>query len=190
MLRTGSALATVALVVTACSSPFSASESSGGFVSGDGSITVLAPEEREPLAKMSGETLDGEQLSTEQFDGQVLVLNVWNSECAPCRIEAPALDQVSTELAERGVQFLGIAIRDRLTAAKRFQDEQGVTYPSLFDPDSSTLLQMPSALYPVAIPTTYVVDAQGRVAVRILDATTASTLQGLVEDVLIEQESA
>jgi peroxiredoxin len=118
------------------------------------------------------------------------VLNVWNSECAPCRTEAAALEQVSTELADQGVQFLGINIRDRLTGAQRFQEEQGVSYPSFFDPASNTLLQVPSALYPLAIPTTYVVDAQGRVAVRILDATTESTLQGLVEDVLAEQESA
>lgn len=190
MLRTGSVLATIALMVTACSSPFSVSESSGGFVSANGAITVVEPGEREPLAEMSGETLDGEQVSTEQFDGQVLVLNVWNSQCGPCRTEAAALEQVSTELAERGVQFLGIDIRDSLTSAQRFQEEQGVTYPSLFDPASETLLQVPSALYPLALPTTYVVDAEGRVAVRILDETTAPTLRGLVEDVLAEQESA
>ena len=190
MLRTGSALATIALVVSGCSSPFSASEESGGVVSANGAITVLEPAERQTLAEMSGETLEGEQLSTEQFDGQVLVLNVWSSYCAPCRTEAPALEQVSTEMAGRGVQFLGIDIRDNLTAAQQFQDEQGVTYPSLFDPASTNLLQLPADLSPIAIPTTYVVDAQGRVAVRILDATTASTLQGLVEDVLAEQEPA
>jgi len=187
MLRTGSALATVALVVTACSSPFSASESSGGFVSGDGSITVLAPEEREPLAKMSGETLDGEQLSTEQFDGKALVLNVWGEWCAECRLEAADLQEASVRLGD-DAQFIGIDIRDQLTQARQFQEQKGITYPSIFDPDSSTLLQMPADLYPVAVPTTYVVDPEGRVAARILGPTTASTLTGLVEDVLAEQE--
>jgi peroxiredoxin len=189
VLRTGSLLATLALVVTACSAPFSASESSGGFVSGDGSITVLDPDDREPLSEISGETLDGEQLSTEQFDGQVLVLNVWAQWCSPCRDEAPALQEVSEQMADRGVQFIGLNIRDQPTAARQFEEEQGITYPSIFDPDSSTLLQMPAALYPAATPTTYVVDAEGRVAARILDKTTASTLSGLVEDVLAEQES-
>ena len=190
MLRTGSALATVAFMVSACSSPFSASESSGGFVSGDGSITVVDAGDREPLTAISGQTLEGEQLSTEQFDGQVLVVNVWGSWCAPCRVEAAALEGAATDLADEGVRFLGIAIRDQLTAARLFQEQQGVSYPSIFDPDSSTLLDVPSSLYPIATPTTYVVDAEGLVAVRILDRTTAPTLTGLVEDILAEQGAA
>jgi thiol-disulfide isomerase/thioredoxin len=179
------ALATVLLA--GCSSPFSASESSGGFVSGDGAITVLPPDEREPLAEISGETLEGEQLSTDDYAGQVMVLNVWGSWCAPCRTEAPALEEVSSQLAADGVQFVGINIRDQRTSAQGFQERQGTSYPSLYDPDSSTLLELPDGLYPVATPTTYVVDAQGRVAARVLDATTASTLAGLVEDVLAEE---
>lgn len=190
MLRTGSVLAMLALLATACSSPFSASQSAGGYVSGDGSITVVDPDAREPLSDITGQTLDGEQLSTADFDGQVLVLNVWASWCAPCRAEAPALQAVSEQLADDDVQFIGLNIRDQLTSAQQFEGEHGITYPSLFDPDSSTLLQMPPALYPASIPTTYVVDAQGRVAVRILDTTTASTLTDLVEDVLAEQEPA
>jgi len=181
---------TVVLAATGCSSPFSASQTSGGFVSGDGSITVLEPREREHLPEISGTSLEGEELSTAQFDGQVLVLNVWGSWCDPCIEEAPALDEVATQLADDGVQFVGINIRDQLTSAQLFQDQHGVSYPSIFDPDSSTLLQVPSALYPVATPTTYVVDPQGRVAVRILDKTTASTLAGLIEDVLAEEGTA
>jgi peroxiredoxin len=190
MRRSASVVACLTLVVAGCSSPFSASESSGGFISGDGSITVLEPADREPLPTIGGETLEGEELSTEQFEGQVLVLNVWGSWCAPCRVEAAALEQAATDLADEGVQFVGIDIRDSLTSAQQFQEEQGVTYPSIFDPDSSTLLQVPSSLYPVATPTTYVVDHEGKVAVRILDKTTAPTLTGLVEDVLAEQEAA
>jgi thiol-disulfide isomerase/thioredoxin len=186
--RTACAVAAAAVLVAGCSSPFAASESSGGFVSGDGSITVLDAKDREPLKELSGQTLEGELLSTEQFAGKVLVLNVWGSWCAPCRIEASHLQAASTALGE-DVQFIGIAIRDQLTSARRFQDDKGITYPSIFDPDSSTLLEMPSALYPVATPTTYVVDARGRVAVRILRDTTESTLTGLVEDVLAESGS-
>lgn len=190
MSRTVSALVALCLLLAGCSSPFSASESSGGFVSGDGSITALQPEDREPLVEISGETLSGEPLSTDEFDGQVLVLNVWGSWCVDCRIESSDLQQVSTQLSDEGVQFIGIDIRDQPTLARDFEVEQGITYPSIFDPDSSTLLQMPASLYPVATPTTYVVDADGRVAARILGPTSAATLSGLVEDVLGEQEPA
>jgi len=190
LARTFALCLAVVLAATGCSSPFTASQTSGGFVSGDGSITVLEPGDREPLPELSGETLEGEALSTAQFDGEVLVLNVWGSWCDPCVAEAPALDEVATQLADQGVRFVGINIRDQLTSAQQFQQQHDVSYPSVFDPDSSTLLQVPPALYPVATPTTYIVDPQGRVAVRILDQTTASTLTGLIEDVLAEQEPA
>lgn len=179
-----------AVLVVGCSSPFTATESGGGFVSGNGAITVLVPDEREPLAEITGQTLEGEQLSTDDYAGQVLVLNVWAAWCAPCRTEAADLEEVSTQLADEGVQFLGLNIRDQLTAAQRFQEQQGISYPSIFDPDSSTLLQMPDGLYPGATPTTYVVDGEHRVAARILGPTTASTLAGVVEDVLAEETGA
>lgn len=188
MSRTGFALASVALAASACSAPFSASETSGGFISGDGSVTLVDAADREPLEEISGETLEGEPLSTEQFDGNALVLNVWGEWCTECRLEAADLQAASTRLGE-DVQFIGIDIRDQLTRARRFQDQKGITYPSIFDPDSSTLLEMPKDLYPISVPTTYVVDTQGRVAARILGPTTEATLSGLVEDVLAEDSA-
>ena len=189
MSRVACLLVVLALLASACSSSFSASESSGGFVSGDGSITVVDPADREGFAEISGETLDGQQLSTDDLDAQVLVLNVWGSWCVECRIESADLQEVWSRMRDRGVRFLGIDIRDQLTQARRFEEEQGITYPSIFDPDSSTLLQMPASLYPVATPTTYLIDGEDRVAVRILGPTTASTLAGLVEDLLAEQDA-
>lgn len=177
------------LTAGACSasdSSCSGSQSSGGFVSCDGAITVLPPEEREPAPSIEGESLAGEALSVAEYAGQVVVLNVWGSWCGPCVAEAPQLNQAADQLADDGVQFVGINIRDQETSARLFEQRHEVPYPSIFDPTSSTLLEMPSGMYPSATPTTYVIDEQGRVAVRILDGTTASTLSGLVEDVLAE----
>jgi len=175
------------VVLIACSSADSScsgSQSSGGFVSCDGAITVLPPEERESAPGMEGETPDGQPLSVSDFAGEVVVLNVWGSWCGPCIAEAPELNEASRRLAGDDVQFVGINIRDERTQAQQFEQRYEVPYPSLFDPTSSTLLEMPSGMYPSATPTTFVIDRQGRVAVRILDATTAPTLIGLVEDVL------
>jgi len=180
------------LTLTACGSSGSScsgSQSSGGFVSCDGAITVLPAGEREPAPGLEGETLDGEMLSLSDYDGQVVVLNVWGSWCGPCVAEAPQLGEASRQLAEDDVQFVGINIRDEQTEARLFEQQQDVPYPSIFDPSSSTLLEMPSGMYPSATPTTYVIDEEGRVAVRILDETTASTLSGLVEDVLAEGDA-
>ncbi len=177
------------LILTACSSDASCSgsESGGGFVSCDGAITVLPEDEREPAPTIEGETLDGERLALADYDGQVVVLNVWGSWCGPCVAEAPELNKAAQQLAQDDVQFVGINIRDQRTAAQQFEQRHEVRYPSIFDPTSSTLLEMPPGMYPSATPTTYVIDAQGRIAVRVLDATTAPTLIGLVEDVLVEE---
>jgi thiol-disulfide isomerase/thioredoxin len=190
-MQIGSLVLAVGLGLTlgACSSSdasCSGSSTSGGFVSCDGAITVLSPAEREPAPSIEGETLDGERRALADYDGQVVVLNVWGSWCGPCIAEAPALNEASRELAPDDVQFVGINIRDERTAAQLFETQQDVPYPSIFDPPSSTLLEMPAGMYPSATPTTYVIDAQGRIAVRVLDATTAPTLIGLTEDVLAE----
>ena len=58
-----------------------------------------------------------------------------------------------------------------------------MTFPSVFDPDGRELLKFGSQLPPSAIPSTLVVDAEGRIAARVLGETTQSTITGLVDDV-------
>ncbi|GAB3816608.1 TlpA disulfide reductase family protein [Tessaracoccus terricola] len=152
-----------------------------GFTAGDGSFTIIPGDERQPAPELSGETLDGEQLSTADFPGQMLLLNVWGSWCAPCRKEAPALVEVASQYPE--VQFIGINTRDLDPApANAFVRAFEVPYPNIFDPDGSLLLQF-GQLPPKAIPSTLIIDEQGRVAARVLGEVTASTLAGVIEDV-------
>src|SRR5699024_5634699 len=92
-------LAAAALLLTACST--AEDEGAGGtagFVGGDGSVTIIAPEERSAAPVLEGETLDGETLSTADLAGQPLIINVWGSWCAPCRAEAPELVKSAAEL--------------------------------------------------------------------------------------------
>ena len=135
--------------------------------------------------ELSGETLDGETLSTADYTGKVLVLNVWGSWCAPCRAEAPALVEAAKQMPD--VQFIGINTRDNDPAtAQAFVRAFGVEYPNLYDRDGSLLLgfgQVP----PKAIPSTLVIDATGRVAARMLGEVSTSTLVGVVEDVNAKQ---
>ena len=58
-----------------------------------------------------------------------------------------------------------------------------MTFPSVFDPDGRELLKFGTQLPPSAIPSTIVVDAEGRVAARVLGETTEATIRGLVDDV-------
>ena len=187
--RRTTALATAlltALTLSACSSDVGTSGDTG-FVSGKGIITRLPAADREAPGEVSGETLEGEPVSLEDFAGKTVVVNVWGSWCAPCRAEAPELVAASEELAARDVEFLGINSRDLdKAAALAFQRRFEVPYPSIYDQQGRTLLAFRGTLSPNAIPSTVVIDDQGRVAASVIGEVTRSTLVGLVEDVIAE----
>ncbi len=154
-----------------------------GYVSGDGSVTII-PADKRPIAPvLTGTTLDGQPYTTDQHRGTVLVLNVWGSWCAPCRKEAADLQAAATETAAIA-RFVGINTRDPDPAqAKAFNRTFGVTYPSLYDPAGELVLRLRGQVPPSAIPSTLIIDAQGRIAARILGETTRLTLVTLVTDV-------
>lgn len=173
-------LATLAaLTLAGCSTP---TTGTGGFVTGDGSITVITPDDRQPAPVITGETLDGDQWSSDTAAGKVIVYNVWGSWCGPCKAEAPALQSVAEQTADRAV-VIGLNTRDLDRAAPRaFVRNNGITFPSIFDPDGSVLLAFAGTLPPTAIPSTLLVDPQGRIAARVIGATTEATLVGLIDD--------
>ncbi len=144
-------------------------------------MTIVPAEKRRSAPELAGETLDRGPLTTADFPGQLLVVNVWGSWCAPCRSEAPALVEAAAQLP--GVQFIGINTRDLNPApAQAFVRAFDIPYPNIYDPDGALLLEF-GQLPPKAIPSTLVIDSEGRVAARILGETTASTLVGIIEDV-------
>lgn len=162
------------------------SDSGQGFVSGDGGSDFIEPGERGDSVEVSGSTLTEESLSLTDFEGDVIVVNVWGSWCAPCRAEAPALREVSEESAKDGVQFVGINTRDQRAAALAFEETYDIPYPSLFDPSGELQLAFRDSLPPNAIPSTIVIDREGRVAARVIGPTTYSQLSDLVDQVASE----
>ncbi|UED84924.1 TlpA family protein disulfide reductase [Streptomyces profundus] len=177
------------LALTACSGE-SAGPSGGdsNIVQGTGQVTTVPVEDREPLPELSGETLDGDELSVSDYRGQVLVLNVWGAWCAPCIAEAKNLVAVAEDTADQGVQFVGINTRDPSAEnARAFEDTHEVPYPSLYDPDGRMLLQFPTgSLNPQAVPSTLIVDREGRIAVRLLKAVTEQELREALDPVIAE----
>ncbi len=156
------------------------------FRGDDGGITLLAAAERPDAPALAGITLDGDQWDLAANVGHVVVLNVWASWCAPCRAEAPILRQASEDLAADGVRFFGINTRDSAIAAKAFERAFGITYPSIDDKDGQLLLRFSGTLNPGAIPSTVVIDQEGRIAGAVLGKVSESTLLGLVEPLLVE----
>ncbi|HSI93633.1 MAG TPA: TlpA disulfide reductase family protein [Jiangellaceae bacterium] len=159
-----------------------------GYIEGSGAVTAMAPDERKPAPEFGGPLLGDENSEFDLADtvGDVVVLNVWGSWCPPCRQEAPALQAVHEELVAEGVQFVGVNVRDNTTDALAFEEQFGVTYPSVVDSDGRRLLAFRDTMPPNAIPTTLVIDREGRLAVRVLGAITETSLRDLITDVLAE----
>jgi thiol-disulfide isomerase/thioredoxin len=158
-----------------------------GFVTGDGSSQVIEVGERLAAPEVSGTTLEGRDLTLSEFAGNVVVINVWGSWCAPCRAEAPILQEVYEEFKSQGVQFLGLNTRDQDAAAIAFEENFGITYPSLVDTNGELQLAFRNSLPPNAIPSTLVIDRDGQVAARVIGPTTYSQLSGLVDEVATER---
>lgn len=155
------------------------------FVAGGGTITTVPPEERQPAPPLRGRTLTGSSLDLASYRGQVVVLNVWGSWCPPCRKEAPDLVRAAEALAPKKVAFVGLNTRDPdPEPARAFVRTFDVPYPSVYDPNGEQLLGFRETLPANAIPSTLVIDAQGRVAARVLGPVDDKTLGHLVDDVV------
>jgi thiol-disulfide isomerase/thioredoxin len=147
-------------------------------------LTRVAPDERKELPTVSGQALGSNKtISTEDFRGKVVVVNVWGSWCPPCRKEAPDLQAASME-TRNVAQFVGITSKDYDPApAEAFVRSFKITYPSIYDPTGKVLLAFAGELPPSAIPSTMIIDRQGRLAVRVLSGVSKITLVDMINDV-------
>jgi thiol-disulfide isomerase/thioredoxin len=172
-------VAVSALLLTSCGNG-GESTAQENYISGNGAITFISAADRAMAPKLSGDTLYGTKFD---FAGnQIAVVNVWASWCSPCRAEMPALTALSKKYAD--VQFMGILTRDNLANAEVFARQLGVPYPNFID--DSLLLGFRNTLPANAIPTTVVIDKQGRVAARISGPVTVGGLSDLIERLIAE----
>lgn len=181
-------LAALGLALAGCSDEDSIAEQAKqgtqqGYVSGDGRVQAVPPDERDLTLQIEGTTLEGQEWSSQQLRGSVVVVNVWGSWCGPCQAEAPDLQAAYEHFEESGepVEFIGVNHRDSVETALAFQRAEGIGYPSLRD-DGSTLLDLQGMAN--ARPSTLVLDTEGRLAARVLGQVDEPTLRGMVEDVL------
>ncbi|MQY13442.1 Thiol-disulfide oxidoreductase ResA [Streptomyces sp. RB5] len=168
-------------------------KSSGGndtkFMAGTGQVTTVSAPDRVAAPDLEGETTDGKRLSLGDYKGKVVVLNVWGSWCAPCRKEAPHLEKVAQDVEDKDVQFVGINTRDLDVAnAQAFERTFKIDYPSLYDPSGKLVLRFPKgSLSPQAIPSTLIIDRDGRIAVRAIKALNAVELHEALDPIIAEK---
>jgi len=178
MKKTSLVLAAL-LLLTGCSNG-GASKAQESFIAGSGAVTKLKAGSRLDAPAISGMNLNGNTFTFTK--GKVAVINVWASWCSPCRAEEPTLSALSRKYSD--VQFIGILTRDNPVNAEAFARKRGTPYPTLID--DSILIGFRKSLPANAIPTTVVIDRQGRVAARISGGVTVASLSQLIEEVSAE----
>ena len=189
----GALLLGVTLATTACASDpdsVAAQAKAGdrkGYVAGDGTIEQVGTADRGNPVDLSGTTLTGTPWSAADVRGKVVVVNVWGSWCPPCVKETDDL-QKSWQHFEAGgkVAFVGINFREPdVATGLAFTRKHKVTYPSVFDDAGTLLLALQGKAN--AVPTTLVLDPQGRIAARVSGPVTEATVNALVDDALAEK---
>jgi peroxiredoxin len=189
----GAAVLLGAVLLAGCSGaddPLAGFGGSGNqnYISGDGTELELAPDERGEPVEFQGETPAGETISSEDLAGQVYVVNFWYAGCPPCRAEATDLEATYQGFAEDGVPFVGVNTYDDGPTAEAFERTYGISYPSILDAERNRVqLAFAGDVPPNAVPTTLVIDREGRVAARISGRIQApSILKSMVQRVLDE----
>ncbi|WP_370460585.1 TlpA family protein disulfide reductase [Pseudarthrobacter sp. GA104] len=187
----GLALTALALGLTGCAQEDAlAQQAKAGdnknYVAGDGSVTEFAAGDRKSAIQVNGTLFNGTAVAPADFQGKVTVLNFWFAACAPCRVEAPILEELHQEFKDQGVQFYGVNLRDEKATAEAFEKNFNLTYPSFDDKDGGVLLAVSGLVPPGAVPTTLVLDKQGRVASRVLGEVQKGTLKALIAAAVAE----
>jgi thiol-disulfide isomerase/thioredoxin len=155
----------------------------------EAAIAEFAPASRSTPLALAGPALEegAAQVDVAGYRGSVVVLNLWGSWCAPCRAEAPMLQQNATTYAEQGVAFIGVNVSDSPPAARAFERTYAITYPSIDDSvQQRAFLALREYVPSSAVPSTLVLDREGRVAARVIGQINDSTLRALLDAVLAE----
>ncbi len=179
----------VAVLLSGCTGGSDAVDVNNGgqfrFVEATPSGELIAADERGAAPEFGGTLLDGAEYDSAELAGEIAVINFWGSWCGPCRVESPEFQEVYDDVRDRGVSFLGINVKDKDQLARAFVESQGITFPSIFDPRGEVTLAFRD-LPPTAIPSTVLLDRDGRVAAVYLGAVAEATLRAVLDVLLVE----
>ena len=145
-----------------------------------GEIVPVA--KRKNMPEISMPDLNGGSWKLSDHRGRIVLVNFWASWCGPCREETPALVKLSREYESRGLDITGVAMDDTDQPVRQFVRHYQVSYPVLLPPATSPYVSAISAL-----PTSFLVDKQGRMAKTYVGEISQRALRGDVEHLLTEQ---
>lgn len=149
-------------------------------------LCLIEGDDRADAPTAPGPRLDdaAAELSLADFAGSPLVVNFWGSWCGPCRTEQPELNEVADRF-DAEVTFLGVNVNDPRANALAYVREFEPPYPSIHDP-AGTYSAGFDGVGPGTMPSTILIDEDGRVAARIFGSTTETELSVLISRLLEE----
>jgi len=151
---------------------------------------VLVPkEQRTPAPKLVFSDIPGARRHLLQFKGKIVVVNFWATWCVPCKVEMPEFVKTYPGYRDRGVEFVGAASEPRSNKAKVREFMQGmqIDFPIWLEASEDHLKAL--GVGP-GIPSTVIVDGQGRIAARITGTTDGAQLRDLLDRLLSEKASS
>lgn len=135
-----------------------------------------------PARDFALELQQGGVLNRADLQGRVVLVDFWASWCAPCRQEAPVLEQVYREYAGREVEFVGVNIWDLPGNAAQYIADFGLTYPSGVDGEGRIAID-----YGVkGIPEKFFLDRQGIIRQKFVGPMPAEKLRETLDGLLGE----
>lgn len=185
-------LAFMPLAIFAClAALFFIQLSRGGGSNVVPSALIGAPAPAAEMAALEGLLRDGNQipgLLPEHLKGQVSIVNIWASWCAPCRAEHPILVELSEN---KNFQMIGINYKDKPSNALRFLGSLGNPY-DIVGVDKNGRSSIEWGVY--GVPETFIVDFEGKIAHKhvgpLTPAAMESTFMPALADVLTSRPSA
>lgn len=124
--------------------------------------------------------IDGGVLDTEELRGKVVMVDFWSSWCPPCVQEAPVLAATYPLYADKGVEFVGVAIWDEESEVSKHVERFNVTYPNGIDAQGRVAIS-----YGVrGIPEKFFLDREGRLVRKYVGPITAATLGSILEEIM------
>jgi thiol-disulfide isomerase/thioredoxin len=173
------ALVLVPLLLAGCGRDQPASELVG--------VDTISSQDRAEVPRIAGTTLDGEPFDVADLRGRIVVVNSWASWCGPCREETPAFVELSKGVDPGDVAVVGLNVTDDDAAARAFATEFGMPYPSIVDAEGDILATIPG-VPPSSLPSTVILDRDGRIAARVIGATDAMELASLIAAIMDEEQ--
>lgn len=118
------------------------------------------PQVGDPAPEFEAVSLDGERtVALADYVGQTILVNLWATWCAPCRLETPYLQSIYEENKERGLMVVGVSVDSpsALDSVKEFLEEMGVTYDILLDPGMVST----DVFAAMGLPASFLIDPDG-----------------------------